>query len=57
MSRVTGVRQTMRVWGARAACSEAVDCLCRCAPPADTAPLRASAPCLPDHEGGKQPLQ
>ena len=55
VSRVTGVRQTMRVWGARAACSGAVDCLCRCAPPADTAPLRASAPCLPDRVVNKQP--
>ena len=47
MSRVTGVRQTMRVWGARAACSGAVDYLRRCAPPVDTAnnptPKRVSA--------------
>ena len=55
MSRVTGVRQTMLVWGARAACSGAVDCLCRCAPPADTAPLRSLAPCLPYRSGSKQP--
>ena len=46
MSRVTGVRQAMLMWGARAACSGAVDCLCRCAPPADTAPLRSLAPSL-----------
>ena len=55
MSRVTIVRQAMLMWGARAACSGAVDYLCRCAPPVDTAPLRASAPCLPDYEGSKQP--
>ena len=53
MSRVTGVRQSMRVWGARAACSGAVDYLRRCAPPVDTAPLRASAPCLPNRKGNK----
>lgn len=46
MSRVTGVRQAILMWGARAACSGAVDCLCRCAPPADTAPLRSLAPSL-----------
>lgn len=55
MSRVTGVQQAMLMWGARAACSGAVDCLCRCAPPADTAPLRASAPCLPYRSGSKYP--
>lgn len=55
MSRVTGVRQTMRVWGARAACSGAVDYLRRCAPPVDTAPLRSLAPCLPYRSGSKQP--
>lgn len=53
MSRVTGVRQAILMWGARAACSGAVDYLRRCAPPVDTAPLRSLAPCLPDYVGIK----
>ena len=51
------MRQTIRVWGARAACSGAVDYLRRCAPPVDTAPLRSLAPCLTNYEVSKQPLQ
>lgn len=43
------------MWGARAACSGAVDYLRRCAPPVDTAPLRSLAPCLPYRSGSKQP--
>lgn len=55
MSRVTIVRQAILMWGARAACSGAVDYLRRCAPPVDTAPLRSLAPCLPDRVVSKQP--
>ena len=45
----------MLMWGARAACSGAVDYLRRCAPTVDTAPLRSLAPCLPYRSGSKQP--